>query len=153
MCFLVCVFAGLGRLCLCRAALSSGLGRASTARWCPARSRPPRPHPAKAAPHAGRAGLTENMLHRFRLPLLGWLAAATPLHIWLANVFLNLTDSTATPYLSSSEINWSRIALIGAAAVAALNYIIMFTLVRGAACVKHSPAGRPGSCLKYQKPW
>ncbi len=78
------------------------------------------------------------MLHRFRLPLLGWLAAATPLHVWLANVFLNLTDSTATPYLSSSEINWSRIALIGAAAVAALNYIIMFTLVRGGARAEHS---------------
>ena len=76
------------------------------------------------------AGLTENVLHRYRLVLLSWLAAATPLHAWTANVFLNLTDSTATPYLSSSEINWARLGLIGAAAVAALNYIIMFTLVR-----------------------
>ena len=76
------------------------------------------------------AGLTENVLHRYRLVLLAWLAAATPLHAWTANVFLNLTDSTATPYLSSSEINWARLGLIGAAAVAALNYIIMFTLVR-----------------------
>ena len=74
------------------------------------------------------------MLHRYRLVLLAWLAAATPLHAWTANVFLNLTDSTATPYLSSSEINWARLGLIGAAAVAALNYIIMFTLVRRRAC-------------------
>ena len=76
------------------------------------------------------------MLHRYRLVLLAWLAAATPLHAWTANVFLNLTDSTATPYLSSSEINWARLGLIGAAAVAALNYIIMFTLVRRAACCR-----------------
>jgi hypothetical protein len=122
--------------CFCLSALSSNLRRAATARLRPARCRARAP--LEAAPRAGRAGLTENMLHRFRLPLLGWLAAATPLHVWLANVFLNLTDSTATPYLSSSEINWSRIALIGAAAVAALNYIIMFTLVRGGARAEHS---------------
>ncbi|KAK9834147.1 hypothetical protein WJX81_002753 [Elliptochloris bilobata] len=76
----------------------------------------------------GWFGLTENVLHRFRLVLLAWLAATTPLHAWTANVFLNLTDSTATPYLSSSEVNWARLGLIGAAAVAALNYAIMFTL-------------------------
>ncbi|CAL8470249.1 g9791 [Coccomyxa elongata] len=76
----------------------------------------------------GWMGTAYNALARYRMALIGLLATSLALHMWAANVALNLADSDATPYLSKTEVNRARVTLVGFALTSLFTALLMIAL-------------------------
>ena len=71
-----------------------------------------------------------DVLGRFRVAWVAFLAIATMLFLWGSNVFLNLTDVVPPELLTAGEVARARLALVCFSLISALNILLIAALVR-----------------------